>query len=376
VSDPATVQDSAPHNGVSQGAAPQVLFERVGVLGRITLNRPKAMNALTFEMVTSIASTLREWETDPEIETVAIVGAGDRGLCAGGDIVSLFHDIQGTGEGAAHFWADEYALNLAIANYPKPYVAIMDGVVLGGGVGVSAHGSVRVVTERTRIGMPEVGIGFVPDVGGTYLLSRAPGELGTHAGLTGGQFSGADAIELGLADHFIESERLDEFLDVLTSMSVHDALLRFASDAPPSALAAARGWIDECYSSDEAIDILARLSASENEDARATADVIRSKSPTAVAVTLESLRRARAAGSLAEVLDTEFRVSVHFAAGTEMAEGIRAQVIDKDRNPHWNPATLAQVTKADVDRYFTPTPRGEPGLSMRMAAGRHERNRT
>jgi enoyl-CoA hydratase len=365
VGDPAASQDGA-----------QVLFERVGILGRITLNRPKAMNALTYEMVTDIAATLREWETDPDIETVAIVGAGERGLCAGGDIVSLFRDIRGTGEGAAQFWADEYALNLAISNYQKPYVAIMDGVVLGGGVGVSAHGSVRVVTERTRIGMPEVGIGFVPDVGGTYLLSRAPGELGTHASLTGGQFTGADAIELGLADHFIESVRLEEFLDALTSMSVHDALLRFASDAPPSPLAAARGWIDECYSSDDASEIIARLSASDVEDARETANIIRSKSPTAVAVTLESLRRAKIAESLAEVLDTEFRVSLHFAAGAEMAEGIRAQVIDKDRTPHWSPATLAQVTRAEVDRYFTPTPDGEPGLSMRMAVGRHERNRT
>jgi len=330
----------------------EVLFEREGILGRIVLNRPRAMNALTFGMVTAIAAQLRAWEHDPEVETVAIVGAGERGLCAGGDIVSLYHDIQSDKDAAGRFWSDEYALNLAIAGYPKPYVAIMDGIVLGGGVGVSAHGSVRVVTERTKIGMPEVGIGFVPDVGGTYLLSRAPGELGTHAALTGGSFSGADAIELGLADHFVESVHLDEFVDALTSMSAHDALLRFASDAPPSALALARPWIDASYSSNDPVDILGRLAASTNEDARATADIIRSKSPIAVAVTLESLRRAEATATLAEVLDTEYRVGMHFVAGTEMAEGIRAQVIDKDRNPHWSPATLAQVTRADVDRYF------------------------
>ena len=335
-------------------AEPQVLLSREGALGRIVLNRPRAMNALTFGMVTAIAEQLRAWETDPDVETVLIAGAGDRGLCAGGDIVSIYHDIQSDPEAAGRFWADEYALNLAIAEYPKPYVAIMDGVVLGGGVGVSAHGSVRVVTERTRIGMPEVGIGFVPDVGGTYLLSRAPGELGTHAALTGGSFSGADAIELGLADYFVSSEHLEELADSLASMSAHDALLRFATDAPPSALAASRGWIDECYSSDDPIDILGRLAASPADEARAAADVIRSKSPTAVAVTLESLRRAKRTATLAEVLETELRVGMRFVAGTEMAEGIRAQVIDKDRNPRWSPATLAQVSRADVAAYFAP----------------------
>jgi enoyl-CoA hydratase len=331
---------------------PEVLFRREGILGRIVLNRPRAMNALTFGMITAIAAQLHAWDHDAAVETVAIVGAGERGLCAGGDIVSLYRDIQGDKAAAGRFWTDEYALNLALAGYSKPYVAIMDGVVLGGGVGVSAHGSVRVVTERTRIGMPEVGIGFVPDVGGTYLLSRAPGELGTHAALTGGSFAGSDAIELSLADHYVASDRLGELLDSLASMSAHDALLRYASDAPPSALAAARPWIDECYSFDEPVEILARLSASSNQEARAAADVIRSKSPTAVAVTLESLRRAKTTATLAEVLDTEFRVGMHFVEGTEMAEGIRAQVIDKDRNPRWSPATLELVTRADVDEYF------------------------
>jgi enoyl-CoA hydratase len=344
-------------------AAPEILFTRDGGLGRILLNRPRAMNALTFGMVTAMAAQLRQWRDDREIETVLITGAGDRGLCAGGDIVSLYREIQGDVSGAALFWAEEYALNLAIADYPKPYVALMDGVVLGGGVGISAHGSVRVVTERTKIGMPEVGIGFVPDVGGTWLLAHAPGELGTHAGLTGGSFSGADAIELGLADHFVESARLDEFAEALASMSPWDALLRFASDAPASELAASRAWIDECYSTDNAIDVLARLSASTIERARASADVIRSKSPRAVAVTLESIRRARSSATLAEVLDTEYRVSLHFARGTEMAEGIRAQVIDKDRSPRWSPSTVAQLTRQDIDEYFAPLAQGELGLS-------------
>jgi enoyl-CoA hydratase len=343
---------------------PETLFVRDGTLGRIILNRPRAMNALTHGMVTAIAGQLAEWEVDASVETVLIQGAGERGLCAGGDIVSLYRDIRGSGDEAARFWADEYALNLQISRYSKPYVAIMDGVVLGGGVGVSAHGSVRVITERTKIGMPEVGIGFVPDVGGTWLLARAPGELGTHVGLTGGTFSGADALVLGLADHFVASDHLDQFVESLASMSASDALLRFESDPPASELAESRGWIDECYNSTDATEILARLSAAAEQDARASAAVVHSKSPLAVAVTLESIRRARGAASLADVLDQEYRVSIRFAAGGEMAEGIRAQVIDKDRQPHWSPATLAQVRAEDVDAYFTPLQRGELGLSL------------
>jgi enoyl-CoA hydratase len=343
---------------------PETLFVRDGTLGRIILNRPRAMNALTQGMVTTIAAQLAEWDVDPSVETVLIQGAGDRGLCAGGDIVSLYRDIRGAGDEAGQFWADEYALNLQISTYSKPYVAIMDGVVLGGGVGVSAHGSVRVVTERTKIGMPEVGIGFVPDVGGTWLLARAPGELGTHVGLTGGTFSGSDALELGLADHFVASDHLAEFVESLGSMSVSDALLRFESDPPASELASSRRWIDECYNSTDATEILARLTAAAEEDARASAAVIRTKSPLAVAVTLESIRRARAAASLADVLNQEYRVSLRFAAGGEMAEGIRAQVIDKDRQPRWSPTTLAQVRPETIDAYFAPLPRGELGLSL------------
>lgn len=349
-----------------------VLFSRDGMLGHILLHRPKAMNALTHGMARDIARTLTAWASDDSVATVVISGAGERGLCAGGDIVSLYRGLSGDGMEAASFWADEYALNAQIANYAKPYVALMDGVVLGGGVGLSAHGSDRIVTERTKIGMPEVGIGFVPDIGGTWLLSHAPGELGTHAGLTGGTFTGADAIELGLADYFVPSERLEELIDALASMSVPDALLRFAADAPESALAASRSWIDGCYGSDDAVDIVARLEASGEEDARAAASVIRSKSPTAVAVTLESLRRARELGRLEDVLDQEYRVSLRFAAGTEMREGIRAQVIDKDRSPKWSPATLGEVTRAEVDAYFAPLGRDELGLSSRVAPQKGE----
>jgi enoyl-CoA hydratase len=328
----------------------EVLFQRDGVAGRIILNRPRALNSLTFGMVTLIAAQLEEWAADDSVETVVVTGAGDRGLCAGGDIVALFHDIKGDGLGAARFWADEYRLNAQIAAFPKPYVAIMDGVVLGGGVGVSAHGSIRVVTERTRIGMPEVGIGFTPDVGGTWLLARAPGELGTHAALTGGSFTGADALELGLADYFVPSENLSELLAALASGPAKDVVAGFATEPPTSDLAANRAWIDELYAGDDAAAIVAVLESSKAGAAREAASVILTRSPTSVAVTLAALRRSRTLDTLEENLSQDYRLALHFAEGTEMLEGIRAQVIDKDRQPKWSPDRFDFVT--DVDGYF------------------------
>ena len=346
----------------------EVLIERRGRLGHLVLNRPKAMNALTYVMVQAIAATLDEWERDDSVSTVLITGAGERGLCAGGDIVAIYADDVNAdgrtgGDASARFWAEEYTLNAHIARYSKPYVAFMDGVVLGGGVGISAHGSVRIVTERTRLGMPETGIGFVPDVGGTFLLSRAPGELGTHLGLTAGTVSGADAIALGLADHFVASDALAGLAVALESRDAAEAVAAVATDPPASALLAQRRWIDECYASEDAAEIVARLESSPVEAAREAASAILAKSPTAVSVTLESLRRARALGTLEEVLDQEFRVSLRFMQGTELVEGVRAQVIDKDRTPHWSPATLGDVTRPDIEACFASLGDRELGLS-------------
>ena len=213
----------------------------------------------------------------------------------------------------------------------------MDGLVLGGGVGISAHGSVRIVTERTRMGMPETTIGFVPDVGGTLLLSRSPGESGTHAALTGAHLSGADALFLGLADHFVPSASLPALAEALENEPADAAVARFAGEAPGSVLAAQQEWIDACYSSDDAEEILRRLRAVGGE-ASDVADTIETKSPTAVKVALASLRRATGL-SLEEALEQEYRVGLRFLAGPDFREGIRAQVVDKDRDPHWQPAT-------------------------------------
>lgn len=341
----------------------EVIIEVRDGLGLITLNRPKAINALNYTMVQAITPALREWADREDVDAVVVTGAGERGLCAGGDIVSIYHDAQEGGTGSADFWRDEYILNALIAEYPKPYVAVMDGIVMGGGVGISAHGSDRVVTERSMVGMPEVGIGFVPDVGGTYLLARSPGELGTHVALTTARMNAGDAIVCGFADHYIPSADLPEFLDALHAGSVSDVVAKFAAHAPDSALLAQQSWIDECYSNDTVEEIVARLQAHESPDAAKAASQILAKSPVAVKVALRSLRRAREVGSVEEVLNDEYRVSLACLKSRDLVEGIRAQVIDKDRNPQWSPATLEQVTDELVDSYFDDLGELELGLA-------------
>ncbi|MDX5453276.1 MAG: enoyl-CoA hydratase/isomerase family protein [Rhodococcus sp. (in: high G+C Gram-positive bacteria)] len=340
-----------------------VLVRVSGGIGRITLNRPKAINALNYDMVKAMAAALDEWAGDDSVRAVVVDGAGERGLCAGGDIVSIYHDARDGGTGSQDFWRDEYILNAAIGRYPKPYIAIMDGIVMGGGVGISAHGNVRIVTERSTIAMPEVGIGFVPDVGGTRLLSRAPGELGTHLALTTGRMKAGDAIALGFADHFVPSEALDKFVAALESGTVDEALAEFARPAPESPLLAQRSWIDAAYSAPTVEEIVARLQTAEEPEARAAAEQILGKSPVALKATLRSVRHARELGSLEEVLNEEYRVSLASLRSHDLVEGIRAQVVDKDRNPAWSPATLADVTDADVDAYFQPLGELELGLA-------------
>jgi len=351
---------SADADAVTTGLDDSVLMRTEGRAAHLTLNRPKAINALTHGMVLRMASALETWRADPSVETIVLTGAGERGLCAGGDIRAVREAvIIGRPRAAAEFWRDEYVLNLAIARYPKPYVAIMDGIVMGGGVGVSAHGSVRVVTERSRVAMPETGIGFVPDVGGTYLLSRAPGELGTHLALTGTAIGPGDAVLCGLADHFVPSAKLPAFTAALATGSVDAALKAFAEPVPEAGLAEQREWIDECYAADSVEEIVECLRRHGSTAAKQTADTILTKSPTSLKVTLAAIRRSRRLPDLAQVLEQEFLVSCSGLTEPDLAEGIRAQVVDKDRNPHWSPATLEQVTPKHVERFFTPPTPGE-----------------
>jgi enoyl-CoA hydratase len=339
-----------------------VLIDIRDGLGLITLNRPKAINALTHDMVRQIAPVLRDWATDEAVRAVVITGAGERGLCAGGDIVAIHRaakagrdsgDLAGVAQ-VALFWREEYILNAAIRRFPKPYVAFMDGIVMGGGVGVSAHGDVRVVTERSMIGMPEVGIGFVPDVGGTYLLAHAPGELGTHVALTTARLSAGDAIACGLADHFVPSEHLPDLLEALRTSAPAAAVARFVGPPPESELLAQQEWIDQCYSAQTVEEIVARLQGCGVPEAAKAAQQILGKSPTALKVALRSLRNARKQTSLEEALNEEYRVSIACLGSADLVEGIRAQVVDKDRSPQWSPPRLEDVSEQDVESYFTP----------------------
>lgn len=349
---------------------PPVLFRREGHAAHVVLNRPKAINALTHAMVDLIHPQLEAWAADDEVAVVVLSGAGERGLCAGGDIVALWESAKAGDASAAEFWAAEYRLNNLIEHYPKPYVAIMDGIVLGGGIGLSAHGNTRIVTETSSIGMPETGIGYLPDVGGTWLLSRAPGETGTHLALTAGSVKAGDAIAIGMADHFVPSERIPALLDALATEHPATAVAEAAEPAPESPLTQAREWIDDCYAGGDVATIIERLQAHPDEAAQKAGGKVAAKSPTSLAVTLRALRQASAYGDLADALRTEYRLSLRFHGHHDFVEGIRAQVVDKDRNPQWQPAAVAEVDAAQVDAFFAPLAVEEFGGELDLSAPR------
>lgn len=332
----------------------EVLVRIEGGVGVVTLNRPKAINSLTHPMVTVMTEALQAWASDAAVSAVLLTGAGERGLCAGGDVVALYHSAKAGGAAARAFFFDEYRLNALIGGYPKPYVAVLDGIVMGGGVGIGGHANVRVVTDTSRIAMPEVGIGFIPDVGGTYLLSRAPGGLGLHVALTGAPFSAGDAIAMGFADHYVPHTDLPGFTAAVVADGVSSALAAFARRPPASPLAVQRDWIDPCYTGESVSDIVAALRDHGDGAARDAAELIATRSPIACAVTLEAIRRAARLPTLHDVLVQEYRVSCASLNSHDFVEGIRAQLVDKDRTPRWSPAELAAVTGVDVAAYFTP----------------------
>jgi enoyl-CoA hydratase len=340
--------------GAVTGESDEVLTRVDGGIGLITLNRPKAINSLNQTMVDLLSTVLIRWERDDAVRAVVLAGAGERGLCAGGDVVAVYHSARKDGVEARRFWRDEYLLNGQIGRFAKPFVSLMDGIVMGGGVGVSAHANIRVVTDTSKVAMPEVGIGFIPDVGGAFLLSRTPGALGLHAALTGAPFSGADAIAMGFADHFVPHGELHAFTAAIVSDGVESALAHHTIEPRPSELAAQRDWIDECFAGDTVADIVAALRGHGAGPAQDAADLIVSRSPIAVSVALQAVRRAATLETLEEVLTQDYRVSSASARSHDLVEGIRAQIIDKDRNPTWSPATLAAVSAADVDAYFAP----------------------
>ena len=334
----------------------EIIVRQERLLRRITLNRPKALNALTLDMAVAMTALLRSWATDPEVGAVLLDGAGERGLCAGGDIRALYDAAKSSSPLPAQFWSTEYHLNVLIARYPKPVIAVMDGVVMGGGVGLSAHASHRIVTERSAVAMPEVAIGFFPDVGVSFLLARAPGFSGNYLALTGDRMNAADAIYCGFADVHIPAARLAELpsalADCRTSREVRARLDELSVAPLPGRLPAAQQWIDGCYRADNVEEIVDRLRASHLEAARAALAAMEKASPTSLKVTLRNLRAAVSFNRVEESFQLDYRIALACIAGHDFIEGIRATIVDKDRNPRWRPDKLEDVTTDIVDRHF------------------------
>ncbi|MDQ0469249.1 enoyl-CoA hydratase/isomerase family protein [Labrys wisconsinensis] len=326
-----------------------------GRAGRLTLARPAALNALTLAMVRQIDAALADWQDDEAVAVVVIDAAPGPAFSAGGDIRAI-RDAVRAGDVAtcAAFFGEEYALDDRLARYPKPVVALMDGTTMGGGVGIGCHGTRRVVTERAVLALPEVHIGFHPDIGAAWLLANAPGELGTHLALTGSRFGPDDAIACGFADRRIASGRLGEVIRGLSacgSAAEVDAVLAAAAEGPgEGALAPARAWIDRCYAGDSVEEILAALRAAPEAGAAPAAKAIAAASPGSLKLTLAALRRRPA--SLEACLDRDFRLTLSRIFDPDFAEGVRAVLVDKDRNPAWSPARLEDVSAAEVERHF------------------------
>lgn len=342
-------------------------------VGRIVLARPRAMNALNHAMVARVHGALEAWRDDDEVHVVVIDGEGDRGLCAGGDIKMFHRSASADGSEATAFFRAEYRMNLAIARYPKPVVALMFGAVLGGGVGLSSHARHRLVESGAVVGMPEVGIGFFPDVGGTWLLARAPRNTGLYAALTGLPLAAADAVRCRLADAVVPMSVLEDVRaaedDGAVLAIVAESTGGGSGAAPSGVLAGREHWIEECFSAPTVQQILSRLgqvAGADAADAAETADVIATRSPEAVVLTLLAVRRARSLPSLETALDLEFALATESLRRPDFVEGIRAQVIDKDRNPRWRPASFDEVDASALaawidSRAGAPVP-GAPSL--------------
>lgn len=332
-----------------------IRFAAEGGIAFVTLSRPKALNALTLEMIRAFHPHLEAWAKDPEIRAVVIEGEGDRAFCAGGDVRAIYDSVK-TRPSDMHrvFFYEEYRLNRLIHRLPKPHVALVDGITMGGGLGLSVHGSHRIATERTLAAMPETGLGLFPDIGATWFLNRCPGKVGLYLALTGARVRTADALYAGFATHYAPSAALDGFKrDLAAGMDVDAAIGKIAADPGPAPLAEVRAAIDRTFSGGSVEAILAALEAEGSDWATETLKTLQSKSPTSMKVTFEQLRRG-AGLSIEEVLVMEYRMTQVFMAGHDFFEGIRALLIDKDQAPKWRPPTLAEVTAAEMARYFEP----------------------
>jgi len=340
-----------------------ILFECSGGLAVATLNRPKALNSLTHEMCLAYDRQLAAWTQDASVTAVVLKGAGDRAFCAGGDVLAIRTAGKDGNSLTADFFRDEYRMNRRIEVFPKPHIALLDGVTMGGGVGVSLHGSHRIATERTLIAMPETGIGLFPDVGGTYFLSRVPGGLGMYLGLTGARMKAADALHAGFATHYIKSERLADLEAALAEAKDAAAVVEDLSEDPgPAPLSEQSAAIERCFVQESVEAIYDALGNEPGEWAAKTLSTLQEQcSPTSLKVTFEALHRAAKLDFDAAMV-VEYRLSQAFMAGPDFYEGIRARLVDKDQKPAWTPATLAEVTPNMVEAHFAPL--GDRDLSF------------
>ncbi len=349
-----------------------ILFGRLGGVGTVLLNRPQALNAFTLGMYRQFDPALRAWANDPAVHAVLIEGAGDRAFCAGGDVRAVYEagkGISGDPDFTRVFFAEEYRIIGFIHHYPKPYIAILDGITMGGGAGVSVNGAYRIATEKTMFAMPETGIGLFPDVGATRFLNLCPGHIGRYLGLTGARLGAADARYCGLATHFVPRERVPALKEALAAMAwevdhenaqVEALLDQFAADPGPPPIGARRAVIDRCFAG-ETMEAIFDALAAETEDrawAEETRATLLTKSPTSLRITLRQLVEGRGM-SLEDALRLEYRMTQHVMAAHDFYEGIRAVLIDKDQKPQWRPAILAEVDAAMTDGYFASLGPGE-----------------
>jgi enoyl-CoA hydratase len=343
----------------------EILLERRGGLGIVTLNRPKALNTLSLAMYRVMDPKLKEWSRDPSVRAIVVRGAGDRAFCAGGDVRAIYdaraHPQNRPGDYKADFFREEYRLIERVHRFPKPYIALMDGIAMGGGMGISVNGSHRIATERSVCAMPEVHIGLFPDVGATRYLNLCPGRTGLYLALTGARLKAADMRYVGFATHYVRHERLAELVEALAGIgwgagkdrTQVDAVLAGFHEAPGDPpLAALRGQIDRCFSGGSVEAILDALAREDSDWARDTRATIERASPISLKITFRQMTLGDVRMDIERALALEYRMTQHVMAAHDFFEGIRAVLVDKDQKPLWEPRSLAEVTDADVARYF------------------------
>ncbi len=340
----------------------EILLDREGGLGVITLNRPKALNALTLGMYRVFDPQLVRWGEDPGIQALLVRGAGERAFCAGGDVRAIYDAREAKGEGdyKSDFFREEYCLIRRVHRFPKPYVALVDGIAMGGGCGVSINGSHRVATERTVFAMPEVHIGLFPDVAASRFLNLCPGRVGLYLALTGLRVRAADALYCGFATHYVPQARVGDLTAALATLDwrperardqVDGVLARFAADPGPARLPSLQPAIDRCFGAASVEAIVAALEGEPGGWAQEALAAMARASPLSLKITFRQLQLGRGM-SVEQALALEYRMTQHVMAGHDFFEGIRAALVDKDQRPRWQHATLADVTTAEVESHF------------------------